>query len=59
MGLEEAHGPKGARRERSSKPMDSMWYRKVRMDYNKPKVMQAKKVRGWWQAHEPQEWMIR
>ena len=53
MGLEEAHGPKGARRERSSKPMDSMWYRKVRMGYNKPKVMQAQKVRGWWQAHEP------
>ena len=22
------------------------------MGYNKPKVMQAKKVRGWWQAHE-------
>ena len=53
MGLEEAHGPKGARRERSDKLIGSMWCRKVRMGHNKPEVMQAKKVRDWWQAYEP------
>ena len=53
MGLEEANEPKGARRGRSSKPMGSMRYIKVRMRYikvrmghSKPEVMQVKKVRG-------------
>ena len=59
MGLEEANGPKKARREKSSKPMGSMWCRKVRMGHSRPEVMQAKKVRGWWQIHEPQGWKIR
>ena len=53
MGLEETNGTRGAPRERSSKPMSSMWCRKVRMGHSKPEVIQTKKVRGWWQAHEP------
>ena len=59
MGFEEANGPKGARKERSSKPMGSMWYRKVKIGHSKPEVMQAKKVRGWWKVHEAQGWRIR
>ena len=39
-------GLKGAQKERSSKPMGSMWCRKVRMGHSKPEVMQAKKVKG-------------
>ena len=54
MGLEETNGPKGARKERSSKLIGSMWCRKVRMGHSKPEVMRAKKVRGWWQVHESQ-----
>ena len=46
MGLEEVDGPKGARKERISKPMGSMWYTKVRMGHSKPKVMKVRKVRG-------------
>ena len=42
MSLEEANGPKGAQKERSSKPMGSIWYRKVRMGHGRPKVMQVK-----------------
>ena len=52
MGLEEVNEPKGAWRERSGKPMGSMWCRKMRMGHSKPEVMQAKKVRGWWQVHD-------
>ena len=59
MGLEEANGPKRAWREKNSKLMGSMWCRKVRMSHSKPEVMQAEKVRGWWQAHELQGWMIK
>ena len=59
MDLEEANGPKEARRERSSKPTGSMWYRKIRMGHSKLEVMQVKKVRGWWKANEPQGWRIR
>ena len=36
MGLKEANGPKGDQRERSSKPMGSMWCRKVRIGHNRP-----------------------
>ena len=54
MGLEEANEPKGARRDSSSKPMGSMWCRKMRMDHIKPKIMQVKQVRGYWKAYEPQ-----
>ena len=39
MGLEEANGPKGAEKERSSKSMGNTWYRKVRMGHSKPEVM--------------------
>ena len=53
MDLEEANGPKEARRERSSKLIGSAWCSKVRMGHSKPETMQAKKVRGWWRAHEP------
>ena len=59
MGLKEANGPKGDQRERSSKPMGSMWCRKVRIGHNRPEVLRVKKVRGLWQAHEPQRWRIR
>ena len=44
MGLEEANEPKGARRERRSKPMGKC--RKARMGHNRPEMMQAKKVKG-------------
>ena len=47
MGLEETNEPKEAWKERSSKLMGSMWRRKVKMDHNKPEVMQTKKVKGW------------
>ena len=46
MGLEELDGPKGARKEKRSKPMASMRCRKVRMGHSRPKVMKVKKVRG-------------
>ena len=59
MDLEEANEPKGAWKERSSKPIGSMWCSKVRMGHSKPEVMQVKKVRGWWQAYEPQGWRIK
>ena len=54
MGLEEVDGPRGARKERISKLMGSMWCRKVRIGHSKPEIIQTKKVRGWWQAHESQ-----
>lgn len=46
MGLEEANGSKGVRRERSNKSMGSIRCRKVRMGYSKLEVMKVKKVRG-------------
>ena len=47
MGHEEVDGPKGARKERKNKLMDSMWCRKVRIGHSRPEVMKVKKVRGW------------
>ena len=38
--------------------MGSIWCGKERMSHGRPKVMKAKKVRDWWQAHEPQGWEI-
>ena len=42
MGLEEVDRPKGARKERRSKPMSSMWRRKVRMGHNKARSNESK-----------------
>ena len=59
MGSEEVDGPKEAWKKRRSKPMDSMWCRKMRMGHSRPEVMKVRKVRGWWKVHEPQGWRIR
>ena len=50
-------GLKSSEREKKQ-IMGSIWCGKVRMGHGRPKVMKAKKVRGWWQAHEPQGWGI-
>ena len=42
MGLEEVDRPKGARKERRSKLMSSMWCRKVRMGHNKARSNESK-----------------
>ena len=58
MGLKEVKGLKGARKERKKQTMGNIWCGKVRMGHDRPKVMKTKKVRGLWQAHEPQGWGI-
>ena len=46
MGLEGVNGLKGARKERKKQTISSILCRKVRMGHGRPKVMNAKKVRG-------------
>ena len=55
MGLEEVDGPKGARKERISKLMGSMWCRKVRMGHSKLEVMKVKKVRADGKSMSPKD----
>ena len=45
MGLEEVNKPKGARKERKSKPWGVYDVKKVRMGHSRPKVMKTKKIR--------------
>ena len=54
MGFEEVNKLKRAQKERKKQTMGSIWCEKVRMGCGMPKVIKVKKVRGWWQAHEPQ-----
>ena len=40
-------GLKELRKREKAKTMGSIWCGKARMGHDKPKVMKAKKVRGW------------
>ena len=54
MGLEETSGLKEARKERNGIPWAVYEVEKARKGRRRPKAVQTKRVRGLWQAHEPQ-----